>query len=183
MLILRNYIISNNKEKIISATIEEGDDIVAVTFFAAKPQKKGKFAISLQQSEEGDGTCRLLLQYKVPTFFAMQLLSRKMKGKCSYAAPHQVEEGLRCAAITQEKKNKTRRRQQRRLLRCAALHHCAATLCSHALQRSVVCCVKLRYAALRCPATLRCNVAQQRKKTLEEGAQGLLRCSAATQRS
>jgi len=47
MLILRNYTISNNKEKIKSTTIEEGDDIAAVTFFAAKPQKKGKFAISL----------------------------------------------------------------------------------------------------------------------------------------
>jgi len=88
MLILRNYIISMFEEKIISATIEEGDDIVAVTFFAAKPQKKGKFAISLQQSEEGGGSCRLLLQYKVPTFFAMQLLSMTMKGNCSCAAPH-----------------------------------------------------------------------------------------------
>ncbi len=47
MLILRNYTINNNKEKIISATIKEGDDIAAVTFFATKPQKKGKFAISL----------------------------------------------------------------------------------------------------------------------------------------
>jgi len=75
MLILRNYTISNNKEKIISATIEEGDNIAAVTFFAAKPQKKGKFAISLHQSEEGGGSCRLLFQYKVPAFFAM------LKGK------------------------------------------------------------------------------------------------------
>jgi hypothetical protein len=71
MLILRNYTISNNKEKIISATIEEGDDIAVVTFFATKPQKKGKFTISLQQSEEGGDSCRLLLQYKVPAFFAM----------------------------------------------------------------------------------------------------------------
>jgi hypothetical protein len=54
MLIVKNYTISNNKEKIKSATIEEGDDIVAVTFFVAKPQKKGKFVISLQQSEEGE---------------------------------------------------------------------------------------------------------------------------------
>jgi hypothetical protein len=77
MLILKNYTIRNNKEKIISATIKEGDDIAAVTFFAAKPQKKGKFAISLQQSEEGGGSCRLLLQYKVPTFFLM--LQRKNK--------------------------------------------------------------------------------------------------------
>jgi hypothetical protein len=38
MLILRNYTISNNKEKIKSATIEERDDIATVTFFAAKPQ-------------------------------------------------------------------------------------------------------------------------------------------------
>jgi hypothetical protein len=37
MLILRNYTISNNKEKIKSATIKEGDDIAADTFFAAKP--------------------------------------------------------------------------------------------------------------------------------------------------
>jgi hypothetical protein len=28
MLILKNYIISNNKENIICATIEEGDDII-----------------------------------------------------------------------------------------------------------------------------------------------------------
>jgi hypothetical protein len=47
MLILKNYTISDNKEKIKFATIEEGDDIAAVTFFVAKPQKKGKFAISL----------------------------------------------------------------------------------------------------------------------------------------
>jgi len=70
MLILRNYTISNNKEKIKSATIEEGDDIVAITFFVAKPQKKGKFTISLQQSKEGGDSCRfLLLQYKVAAFF------------------------------------------------------------------------------------------------------------------
>ncbi len=77
MLILNNYTISNNKEKIIAATIEEGDDIAAITFFAAKPQKKDKFAISFQQSEEGGGSCRLLLQYKVLAFFAM--LRRKNK--------------------------------------------------------------------------------------------------------
>jgi len=71
MLILRNYTISNNKEKLISVTIVEGDDIVVVTFFVAKPQKKGKFAISLQQREKGDGSCCLLLQYKVLAFFAM----------------------------------------------------------------------------------------------------------------
>jgi hypothetical protein len=65
MLILKNYTISNNKEKILSTTIEEGDDI------AANPQKKGKFAISLQRSEEGGGSCRLLLQYKVSAFKAM----------------------------------------------------------------------------------------------------------------
>jgi hypothetical protein len=40
MLILKNYTISNNKEKIKSTTIEEGDNIAAVTFFVAKPQKK-----------------------------------------------------------------------------------------------------------------------------------------------
>jgi hypothetical protein len=71
MLILRNYTISNNKEKITSATIEEGDDIAAITFFTVKPQQKGQFAISLQQSEEGGDSYRLLLQYKVPAFFAM----------------------------------------------------------------------------------------------------------------
>jgi hypothetical protein len=81
MLILRNYTISNNKEKIISATIEEGDDITVVTFFATKPQKKGKFAISLQQSEEGGGNCRLLLQYKVPAFFAMLQGKNKLRQK------------------------------------------------------------------------------------------------------
>jgi len=37
MLILKNYTISSNKEKIKSTTIEEGDDITTVTFFAAKP--------------------------------------------------------------------------------------------------------------------------------------------------
>jgi hypothetical protein len=41
MLILKNYTISNNKEKIISPTIDEGDDIAVITFFATKPQKKG----------------------------------------------------------------------------------------------------------------------------------------------
>jgi hypothetical protein len=61
MLILKNYTISNNKEKIKSTTMEEGDNIAAVTFFAAKPPKKGKFAISLQQSEEGGDICCLLL--------------------------------------------------------------------------------------------------------------------------
>jgi hypothetical protein len=71
MLILKNYTISNNKEKIKSATIEEGDDITVVTFFAAKPQKKGKFAISLKQSKEGGGSCRLFFQYKVAAFFDM----------------------------------------------------------------------------------------------------------------
>jgi len=48
MLILKNYTISNNKEKIKSTTMEEGDNIAVVTFFATKPPKKGKFAISLQ---------------------------------------------------------------------------------------------------------------------------------------
>jgi hypothetical protein len=33
----------------------------------------------LQQSEEGGGSCHLLFQYKVPAFFATQLLSRKME--------------------------------------------------------------------------------------------------------
>jgi len=64
-----------------SSTIEEGDDIAAVTFFAAKPQKKGKFAISLQQSEEGGGCFRLLLQYKVAAFFAMLQGKKKSKTK------------------------------------------------------------------------------------------------------
>jgi hypothetical protein len=81
MLILRNYTISNNKEKIKSATIKEGDDIAAITFFVAKPQKKGKFAISLQQSKEGGGSPHLLfLQYKVATFFAM-LQGKKKEAK------------------------------------------------------------------------------------------------------
>jgi len=81
MLILRNYTITNNKEKIKSAPIEEGDDIAVVTFFAAKLQKKGKFAISLQQSKEGGGSSRLLLlQYKVAAFFAM-LQGKKKKAK------------------------------------------------------------------------------------------------------
>jgi len=87
------------EEKIISAIIEEGDDIVAVTFFAAKPQKKGKFVISLQQNEEGGGSCRLLLQYKVPTFFVIQLLSRTMKGNCTCVAPQQAKEALRSSAL------------------------------------------------------------------------------------
>jgi len=78
MLILKNYTISSNKEKIKSTTIEEGDNITTVTFFAAKPQKKGKFAISLQQNEEGGGSFHLLLQYKVAAFFAM-LQGKKKK--------------------------------------------------------------------------------------------------------
>jgi hypothetical protein len=69
MLIIRNYTISNNKEKIKSTTIEEGDDIAAITFFAAKPQKKGKFAISLQQSKEGGGSpCLLFFNTKLQPF-------------------------------------------------------------------------------------------------------------------
>jgi hypothetical protein len=100
MLIIRNYTISNNKEKIKSATIEEGDDIVAVTFFATKPQKKGKFAISLQQSKEGGSSPGLLLlQYKVTTFFAI-LQGKKKKeegdGRC-----HRL---LREAALSEERK-------------------------------------------------------------------------------
>jgi hypothetical protein len=61
MLILRNYTISNNKEKIISVTIEEGDDIVVVTFFA------------------GDDNCCRLLQYKVLAFFAMLQGKNKLR--------------------------------------------------------------------------------------------------------
>jgi hypothetical protein len=81
MLILRNYTISNNKNKIKSATIKEGDNITAVTF-VAKPQKKGKFAISLQQNKEGGESCRLfLLQYKVAAFFAMLQRQKKKKKK------------------------------------------------------------------------------------------------------
>jgi hypothetical protein len=80
MLILKNYTIRHNKEKIKSATIKEGDDIATVTFFVAKPQKKVKFAISLQQSEEGGGSYRhLLLQYKVAAFFTMLQWKRKNK--------------------------------------------------------------------------------------------------------
>jgi hypothetical protein len=41
---------SKNKKNKKSTTIEKGDDIVAVAFFAAKPQKKMEVAISLQQS-------------------------------------------------------------------------------------------------------------------------------------
>ncbi len=37
VLILKNYTISNNKEKIKSTTMEEGDNIAAVTFFVTKP--------------------------------------------------------------------------------------------------------------------------------------------------
>jgi hypothetical protein len=92
MLILRNYTISNNKEKIISTTIEEGDDIAVVTFFAAKPQKKGKFTISLQQSEEGDGSCCLLLQYKMPAFFAML----QGKNKLSKTKEEEGDGSCRC---------------------------------------------------------------------------------------
>jgi hypothetical protein len=36
MLIQKNYTISNNKEKIKFATIEEGDDIAAIAFFVAR---------------------------------------------------------------------------------------------------------------------------------------------------
>jgi len=73
---------SNNKEKIKSATIEEGDDISAVTFFAVKPQKKGKFAISLQQRKEGGSSPRLLLlQYKVAAFFAMLQGKKKKRSR------------------------------------------------------------------------------------------------------
>jgi len=86
MLILKNYTISNNKEKIKFATIEEGDDIAAITFFAAKPQKKGKLAVSLQQNEEGGGSSHLLFQYKVAAFFAMLQGKKKKQNKRKMAA-------------------------------------------------------------------------------------------------
>jgi hypothetical protein len=103
MLILKNYTISNNKEKIKSATIEEGDDIATVTFFTAKPQKKGKFAISLQQSKEGGGSCRLLLQYKVAAFFAMlQGKKKKQKKKKVTAIVVTFFVKLRCSVAPQQ---------------------------------------------------------------------------------
>jgi len=47
----------------ITTIIEEGDDIVAVTFFVAKPPKKRhRSPISCGKAiEEGDGSYRLLL--------------------------------------------------------------------------------------------------------------------------
>jgi len=135
MLILRNYTIINNKEKIISATIEEGDDIAAITFFITKPQKKGKFAISLQQSEEGGSSCRLLLQYKVPAFFAMLRGKKKLsktkekKGddNCRHlfhgAVP--LELLLFLCTMQRTKKNKKRRRRQCRQCCCRHLLRCA----------------------------------------------------------
>jgi hypothetical protein len=47
MLILRNYTISNNKEKIISVAIEEGDDITAITFLRNKKKHKKKATATL----------------------------------------------------------------------------------------------------------------------------------------
>jgi hypothetical protein len=46
----------------IWATIEEGDDIVAVPFFAAKPAKRRMSPIFCGKAiEEGDNGCHLLL--------------------------------------------------------------------------------------------------------------------------
>jgi hypothetical protein len=112
MLNLKNYTISNNKEKIKSATIEEGDDIVVVTFIAAKPQKKGKFAISLQQSEEGADNCRLLFQYKVAAFFAM-LQAKKKEAKQKKEGDGTCHRLLREAAL---QRNSTARRRRPRQL-------------------------------------------------------------------
>ncbi len=126
MLILKNYTISNNKEKIKSATIEEGDDIVAITFFATKPQKKGKFAISLQQSEEGGGSCRLLLLHKVAAFFAM-LQGKKKKTKQKKKKVTVVVVAffvkLRCNAASKEEEEG----DDSNVLRCAALQHSPIT--------------------------------------------------------
>ncbi len=158
MLILKNYIITSNKENIISATIEEGDNIAALTFFVAKPQKKGKFAISLQQSEEGGSNCRLLLQYKVLAFFATQLLNRKMKGNCSCAAPQQAEEGLRRAAVAAQKK-----KQNKKATLSSPSSLCyIAKLCTATLQRSAVLQrTAMRSVALHGSIATCCNVTQQ----------------------
>jgi hypothetical protein len=47
------------------STLEEGNDIVLVTFFATKPPKKAQVAIFFfsKTIEEGDGSC-LLLRYQ-----------------------------------------------------------------------------------------------------------------------
>jgi len=52
------------KQKLlITITIKESDNIVAITFFKAKPPKKAQVAIIFcsKASEEGDGSYRLLL--------------------------------------------------------------------------------------------------------------------------
>ncbi len=53
------------KNKNTIATIEEGDDIAAVTFFATKPQKRRRLPFLYNKAiEEGDGSYPfLLLQY------------------------------------------------------------------------------------------------------------------------
>jgi hypothetical protein len=120
MLILRNYTISNNKEKIKSTTIEEGDDIVAVTFFVTKPQKKVKFAISLQQSKEGGSSPRLLLlQYKVAAFFAM-LQGKKKKTKQQKKKVTKTKSVVAIACFVALRCSATPQQSRFLLLRCSA---------------------------------------------------------------
>jgi hypothetical protein len=47
----------------VTITIKESNDIVAITFFKAKPPKKAQVAIIFcsKAIEEGDKSCRLLL--------------------------------------------------------------------------------------------------------------------------
>jgi hypothetical protein len=93
-----------------STTIEEGDDIAAVTFAATKPQKKGKFAIFLQQREKGGDSCRLLLQYKVAAFCAM-LQGKKKQNKTKEKEGDGNYRRLVCEVALQRSFKRGRRRR------------------------------------------------------------------------
>jgi hypothetical protein len=56
MLILNSYIISNNKEKIKSATIKEGDDIALVTFFVTNQKRKANLPFPCNKAKKVPAT-------------------------------------------------------------------------------------------------------------------------------
>jgi hypothetical protein len=69
---------------------------------------QGKNKLSKTKEQEGDDSYRRLFRGATPlqlpffllgSYVVMQLLSRKMKGNCSCAAPKQAEEGLCYIAV------------------------------------------------------------------------------------
>jgi hypothetical protein len=168
MFIIKNYTISNNKEKIKSATIEKGDDIAVVTFFATKPQKKGKFAISLQHNEEGGGNCRVLFQYKVVAFLAM------LQGKIIISKTKEKGDGtcrrLLCETTLQRNIRRGRRKRQTVLQRSSTIDSPS----SGALQRSCIA-GRRRRRQLLSPSSWSCAVATQEEEEGDNNCRRLLR--------